>query len=94
MTEEVVPKICRRCGMPEHGSTSCEANRRTFDIEMETYEFEKAQELADEGQWPVYDDPNQCYNCGSYAKTYDGHTYVCPNCGDEWDIWLDPLEDY
>jgi hypothetical protein len=24
----------------------------------------------------------------------DGHTYVCPHCGDEWDVWLDPLEDY
>jgi hypothetical protein len=83
-------------------------------------EFEKAQELADEGMegWDklieaatqttlvnlenakrrfydaVSEDPGQCYNCGAYAKTYDGHTYVCPNCGDEWDIWLGPLEDY
>ena len=48
MTDEVVPRACDRCGMPEHGSTSCEANRPMFEIEMETYEFEKAQELADE----------------------------------------------
>lgn len=57
--------------------------------------FDKAQELADLDEYgePVKD-PGQCYNCGAYAKTYDGHTYVCPACGDEWDVWLDPLEDY
>jgi hypothetical protein len=57
MTEEVVPRVCDRCGMPEHGSTSCEAARPMFDIEMETYEFEKAQELADEVGWdPLWAD--------------------------------------
>lgn len=60
----------------------------------EVDQFEKAQELADADEFWDPDDPGQCYNCGFYAKTYDGHTYVCPNCGDEWDIWLDPLEDY
>ena len=56
--------------------------------------FDKAQELADDEFGPMPEDPGECYNCGAYAKTYDGHTYVCPVCGDEWDIWLDPLEDY
>ena len=56
--------------------------------------FEKAQELADCDEFWDADDAGQCYNCGAFAKTYDGHTYICPACGDEWDIWLDPLEDY
>ena len=53
MTEETVPRICDRCGMPEHGSTSCDANRPLFEIEIDTYEFEKAQELADEAGWDL-----------------------------------------
>jgi hypothetical protein len=66
------------------------------ELRDETRQFEHARDLiadAEHGEWPEVEDPGQCYNCGAFAKTYDGHTYVCPVCGDEWDTWFDPLED-
>ena len=32
-------------------------------------------------------DPAYCHNCGGWGKTVDDDTYICPNCGNEWDIY-------
>jgi len=53
------------------------------------------QEYDDDGPWPV-PDPTECYNCGCLgycpdSERYPGE-YICPNCGDSWDIYA-PLPD-
>jgi len=51
------------------------------ELRDETRQFEHARDLiadAEHGEWPEVEDPGQCYNCGAFAKTYDGHTYVAP----------------
>lgn len=31
-------------------------------------------------------DPCRCPNCGAYAKDDSLGLYICPNCGNEWDV--------
>jgi len=42
-------------------------------------------------EWDEYEaeppDPDICYNCGCAGKNIRDGEYICPNCGDEWDIY-------
>ena len=84
---------CQSCR--EYDPNDPTLNMTIEQLRDETDRFDKAWDLAESDEYgPEPEDSDQCYNCGAYAKACDGHTYVCPVCGDEWDIWLDPLEDY